>query len=81
MNASLPRERGKGMHHISKSIFLRQIKLKDSCSASQNLSEKQFTYFSVRGVEIPIYVAENEKSLLNLLNVVKYRKKGLDLNR
>ena len=40
MNASLQRERGKGMHHISKSIYLRQIKDTDSCSASQNLSEK-----------------------------------------
>ena len=34
MNASLHRERGKGMHHISKSIYLRQIKVTDSCSAS-----------------------------------------------
>ena len=40
MNASLQRKRWKGMHHISKSIYLRQIKVTESCSASQNLSEK-----------------------------------------
>ena len=28
------------MHHMSKCIYLQQIKLVDSCSASQNLSEK-----------------------------------------
>ena len=40
MNASLQRERRKGMHYISKSIYLRQVKVTDPCSASQNLSEK-----------------------------------------
>ena len=45
MNASLQRERGKGMHHVSKSIYLRQIKLTDSCSASHNLSEKRIHIF------------------------------------
>ena len=40
MKASLQRERGEEMHHISKSIYLRQIKLTYSYSASQNLSEK-----------------------------------------
>ena len=44
MNASLQRVRGKGRHHISKSIYLRKLKVidLDSCSASQNLSEKYY---------------------------------------
>ena len=34
------------MHHISKSIYLRQVKVTNLCSASQNLSKK--TCLSVR---------------------------------
>ena len=40
MEASLQRERVKGMHLISKSFYLRQIKLTYSCSAPRNISEK-----------------------------------------
>ena len=56
MNASLQRERGKGMHHISKSIYLRQKKVKDSCSVSQNLLEK-YIYISQceTGVQVNKY--------------------------
>ena len=56
MNASLQRERGKGMH-ISKSIYLLQIKVTDSCSAFQNLSEK-YIYMSQceTGVQVKKYL-------------------------
>ena len=56
MNASLQRERGEGMHHISKSIYLQQIEVTDSCSASQNLSDKDIiTCLSMcSGEEIPV---------------------------
>ena len=59
MNASLQREKGKGMHNIPKSIYLRQIKLTDLCSASQNLLEKTYSLIPVwlwdgyTGVKIP----------------------------
>ena len=39
MNESLQIERGKGMH-TSKDIYLRQIKLTDLCSLSENLLQK-----------------------------------------
>ena len=56
MNANLQRERGKGMHHISKSISLRQIKVTGSCSASQNLSEKYIYMFQCEmGVQLKKY--------------------------
>ena len=55
MNVILQRETGKGMH-ISKSIYLRQIKVTDSCSASQNLSDK-YIYMSQceMGVQLKKY--------------------------
>ena len=41
------------MYHISKSIYLRQIKLTDSCSASQNQSEKHINIFQCEtGVQV-----------------------------
>ena len=45
------------MLHISKSIYLRQIKVTDSCSASQNLSEK-YIYMSQceTGVQVKKYL-------------------------
>ena len=43
------------MHHISKSIYLRQIKIIDSCSASQNLSEKYYMSQSEKGVQVKKY--------------------------
>ena len=44
------------MHHISKSIYLRQIKVTDLCSVSQNLSEK-YIYMSQceTGVQVKKY--------------------------
>ena len=53
MNASLQRERGKGMHHIPKSIYLRQIIVIDWCSASKNLSEKYRLSVTVTKVATP----------------------------
>ena len=45
------------MHHISKSIYLRQIKLTYSYSASQNLSEKHEEISGgCRGLNIPSYI-------------------------
>ena len=56
MYAGLPSEIGKGMHHISKSIYLRQIKVTDLCLTSQNLSEK-YIYMSQceTGVQVKKY--------------------------
>ena len=56
MNASLQRERCKGMHHISKSILFATIKVTDLCSASQNLSEKYIYMFQCEmGVQVKKY--------------------------
>ena len=60
MNANFQRERRKGMHHISKSIYLRQMKVTDSCSASQNLSGK-YIYMSQceTGVQVKKHQLKN----------------------
>ena len=42
------------MHHISKSVYLRQIKVTDSCSAFQNLSEKYMSQCE-KGVQVKKY--------------------------
>ena len=51
------------MHHIFKSIYLRQVKVADSCSASQNLSEK---YIDMSQCETGVQVKKYKPQILGL---------------
>ena len=51
MNASLQRERGKGMHHISKSVFIcDKLKLQIRVQRPKIYQKNMFTCLSVRWV-------------------------------